>query len=92
MDDGLLARIHGVEVLDGFIVRLTFTNGTQKRADLEPLFCGPLFRLIRRDRVESGRVRVDPELGTLVWPNGADPCPDVLYRGRVPAGPSPATR
>jgi hypothetical protein len=25
------------------------------------------------------RVQVDPEAGTLVWPNGVDFCPDVLY-------------
>lgn len=31
------------------------------------------------DRAFFSTVRVDPEAGTIVWPNGADLDPDVLY-------------
>jgi hypothetical protein len=32
-----------------------------------------------RDPEEVRKARVDPELGTVCWPNGADRDPDVLY-------------
>ena len=36
-----------------------------------------------RDPTAFRQVTVDPELGTIVWPNGADMDPDVL-RGALP--------
>ena len=53
--------------------------------DLEPLLHGPMFDAIRLDDAAFAAVRVDPEVGTLVWPNGADICPDVLVHDLPPA-------
>jgi Protein of unknown function (DUF2442) len=79
-----VTRVVGVTCLGGYTVRLTFTDGTRKDIDLGPYLKGPIFEPLR-DPVRFREVAVDPELGTIVWPNGADICPDVLYHGRTPA-------
>lgn len=78
-------RIAGVAWVRDFVVRLTFTDGTEREADLEMYLRGPVFERIRNDLDLFRSVRVDGELGTLVWPNEADIDPDVLYRGWAPA-------
>ena len=85
MDDEPLVRIKAVEVVDGFKVRLTFTNDSKKVIDLDPFLHGPIFDPLRRDPNLFRAVYVDHEAGTIVWPNGADIDPDVLYLGLKPA-------
>lgn len=80
-----MVRISSAEPLDALQVRLSFTDGTQRDLDLAPYLRGPVFETLKRDPVLFRAVRVDKELGTIVWPNGADLCPDVLYGGRTPA-------
>ena len=80
-----MVRIRAVQPLENFVVRLEFTDGTRKEIDLEPYLHGPIFEPIRHDPATFRSVRVDPRAGTIVWDNGADIDPDVLYLGLKPA-------
>jgi hypothetical protein len=73
-----MVRISSVRPLTGLSVELVFTDGVVASVDLAPLLRGRVFELVRQDRSMFGAVRVDPSLGTIVWPNGADLDPDVL--------------
>jgi hypothetical protein len=78
-------RIRTVTPKSGYEVELTLTDGSIRRVDLLPYLRGPVFDPIREDPELFRRISVDEELGTVVWPNGADIDPDVLIHGRRPA-------
>jgi Protein of unknown function (DUF2442) len=75
----MLKDIVEVYPLDGYRLRLRFEDGAEGVIDVSQLvpFTGVFAPL--RDRTEFLSVRVNPELGTLCWPSGADLDPDVLY-------------
>jgi hypothetical protein len=73
-----LPRITAVEPLAGFRLRLTFTDGLIREVDLSDDLWGPMAEPLQ-DPDYFRQVRVDPELGTIVWPNGYDLDPDVLH-------------
>lgn len=80
-----MVRVRTVEPLDGFYVRLAFSDNTEKVLNLELYLNGPIFEPLRKDTRLFRSVTVDPELGTIVWPNGADIDPDVLHGTFMPA-------
>jgi len=73
--------ITAIEVIEDHVVHLRFADGSERTIDLEPYLHGPVFERVRSDPAFFGAVRVDPDAGTIVWPNGADLAPDVLYAG-----------
>ncbi len=87
-----MVRVATVRPLDGFCLLVGFTDGTERTIDVERYLRGPMFEEIRRDRSTFEAVGVDPELGVIVWPNGADIDPDVLYGLHEPAWASHAAR
>jgi hypothetical protein len=50
--------------------------------EVGPLLRGPVFKEIREKRELFAQAQA--EGGTVVWPNGADLCPDVLIWGGAP--------
>ncbi|MBI5864751.1 MAG: DUF2442 domain-containing protein [Planctomycetes bacterium] len=72
-------EIIDVVPLAGYELALTFDGGEQRRVDVSRLvdFRGIFERL--RDPAYFRQVSVNKEIGTIVWPNGADLCPDVLF-------------
>lgn len=78
-------RITQVTVPLPFRVTLSFTDGTQGTVDLAPWIAGKrgVFAALQ-DPAFFAQVRVDADAGTIVWPNGADLDPDVLYEAAHP--------
>lgn len=64
--------------VENYVLKVRFDDGTERTIDFEPILVGPLFGPLRDPHVFR-QVRVDHDLGTLVWPNGADIDPNVLY-------------
>jgi hypothetical protein len=74
-----MAVITDVEIVSDRTVELTFADGSTRVVDLEPFLWGPVFDAIAKDDAVFAKVAVDPELGTITWPNGVDLDPDVLH-------------
>jgi hypothetical protein len=87
---GLTPDITSVAIVRHGVLRLTFSDGVTGELDLLDRMRGPLFA---QARTPDGfaQVTVDPEIGTIVWPGGADLAPDTLYeRLRTGAWPDQA--
>jgi hypothetical protein len=75
----MLKDIVRVKPLKNFHLHLDFEDGALGQVDIRKLvrFTGVFEPL--RDEAFFSRVEVNPEWGTIFWPNGADLDPDVLY-------------
>jgi len=75
----MLKDIVAVKALDGYRLWLRFEDGVEGEVDIARLirFTGVFAPL--KNKVCFDQVRVNAELGTIGWPNGADLDPDVLY-------------
>ena len=76
-----LFDVVAVRYIRDHVVWIKFQDGTEGEVDLQGSLRDPVFEPLR-DVDYFKRVRVDSDLGTIVWPNGADIAPETLY-GRL---------
>jgi hypothetical protein len=76
----MFPRVSSVRYLHGYRLELVFSDGIVAELDFQRRIVGRGGVFAPLNDVEFFRqVTVDREAGTLVWPNGVDFCPDVLY-------------
>ncbi len=78
-----LARVANVECLDGYVLRLTFSDGLVRELDFDDVLVGGVLEPLREPALFL-QVAVDETAGTIGWPNGIDFDPDVLHGDREP--------
>jgi hypothetical protein len=73
-----MLNVQAIEYRGRHRLWLRFNDGAEGEVDLAPHLVGPVFVPLR-DPAVFAAVRLDPELRTIVWPNGADLAPEFLH-------------
>lgn len=71
-------RVSAFEVVAPYTLRVSFEDAVKRTIGFGPVLAGELFGPLR-DLDLFNQVRIDQEVQTLVWPNGADFDPATLH-------------
>ncbi len=71
-------RVESFDITGPYKVQVRFNDRTEQTIDFQPVLAGEIYRPLR-DLYLFNQVRIDPEVHTLVWPNGADFDPATLH-------------
>ena len=74
----MFLHVKEAKYLHDYVIWLRFNDGAEGEVDLQNELDGEVFSPLK-DKRQFRRFRVDPELETLVWENGADLAPEFLY-------------
>jgi hypothetical protein len=71
-------RVSSFEIVADFTLRIQFDDSSEQTISFRPILAGEMYGPLR-DLDLFNQVYVDPEIHTLVWPNGADFDPATLH-------------
>src|SRR5438105_3072811 len=71
-------RVTSIQAIAPYTLLVTFDDSTQQEINFEPILFGEIYGPLR-DSAVFNQVKIDPEIDTIVWPNGADFDPATLH-------------
>jgi len=74
----MILHIKEAKYLRDYIIWLRFNDGAEGEVDLRAELEGEVFEPLK-DIFSFRDFKVDPDLQTIVWKNGADMAPEFLY-------------
>ena len=74
----MILHVREAKYLHDYVIRLRFNNDAEGEIDLEEELEGEVFEPLK-DLEKFKSFKIDPDLQTIVWDNGADLAPEFLY-------------
>jgi len=71
-------QVESFQIEAPYTLRVRFDDKSEQVINFRPVLAGTLFGPLR-DQAVFEQVQIDPEVHTLVWPNGADFDPATLH-------------
>ncbi|MBV6479678.1 MAG: hypothetical protein HGGPFJEG_02469 [Ignavibacteria bacterium] len=71
-------KILSIKIIAPYTLELMFDDNTVKKIDFRNILHGEMFTPLK-DLKLFNQVKIDPEVFTIVWPNGADFDPALLH-------------
>lgn len=75
----MLPKLREAKYLSDYRIWLKFADGVEGEVDLASELWGEVFEPLK-EKAYFATLSYDEELGTVVWPNGADFAPEFLYQ------------
>lgn len=74
----MFLHVKEAKYVKNYVIWLRFNNGAVGEIDLKEELIGEIFGPLK-ELAQFKKFRVDPDIETIVWENGADLAPEFLY-------------